>query len=119
MNELIRAAVVVASLMTAPPPAQPQAPHVVQQVKEDHWLGSDKFRHVWVSFAVTSFTFAGASAAGIDGDAALTIAIPVGAIAGLGKEVHDRRRGEIFSARDLVADAVGIAAAWFLLREVR
>lgn len=99
---------------SVPPPVQPAA---VQPA--DAWLGSDKFRHVGMSWAVTAFGFATARAAGADTDASLRIAVPVAAVVGIGKEIHDRRRGGIFSARDLVADAVGIAAAFFLLGEVR
>jgi uncharacterized protein YfiM (DUF2279 family) len=85
----------------------------------DAWLGADKFQHFWMSFATTAYGFAAARAAGIDTGAALYIAVPVSAAAGVGKEIHDRRRGGIFSVRDLVADGLGIAAAWFILREVR
>jgi uncharacterized protein YfiM (DUF2279 family) len=85
----------------------------------DAWLGADKFQHFWMSFATTAYGFAAARTAGIDTGAALYIAVPVSAAAGVGKEIHDRRRGGIFSVRDLVADGLGIAAAWFILREVR
>lgn len=85
----------------------------------DAWLGSDKFQHFGMSYAVTAFTFAALRTAGADAGPALTAALPVAAAAGVGKEVHDRRRGQIFSLRDLVADGLGIAAAYFFLREVR
>lgn len=85
----------------------------------DAWLGADKFQHFWMSYAVTAFAFGALRAAGADSETALHAAMPVAAVAGIGKEVHDRRRGEIFSLRDLVADGLGIAAAYFLLREVR
>jgi hypothetical protein len=87
--------------------------------KADAWLGADKFQHFWMSYAVTAFAFGALRAAGADGETALHAALPVAAVAGIGKEVSDRRRGEIFSLRDLVADGLGIAAAYFLLREVR
>jgi uncharacterized protein YfiM (DUF2279 family) len=85
----------------------------------DAWLGSDKFQHFGMSYAVTAFTFAALRTAGADAGPALTSALPVAAAAGVGKEVYDRRRGQIFSLRDLVADGLGIAAAYFFLREVR
>lgn len=87
--------------------------------RRDAWFGSDKFQHFWMSYAVTAFAFGGLRAAGADADTALKAALPVAAAAGIGKEVHDRRRGQIFSLRDLVADGLGIAAAYFFLREVR
>jgi uncharacterized protein YfiM (DUF2279 family) len=85
----------------------------------DAWLGSDKVPHFWMSYATTAFTFAAVSAAGGDRDAALGAGIGAGAVAGIGKEVHDWRRGWTFSMKDLVVDAVGVAAAYFFLREVR
>lgn len=85
----------------------------------DAWFGSDKLQHFGMSFAVTAFAFAGARMAGTERDPALRVAVPVAAVAGVGKEIHDRRRGQLFSVRDLVADALGISAAFFLLREVR
>lgn len=85
----------------------------------DAWLGSDKFQHFGMSYAVTAFTFAGLRAVGAEAGPALAAALPVAAAAGVGKEIHDRRRGDIFSVRDLVADGLGIAAAYFFLREVR
>jgi uncharacterized protein YfiM (DUF2279 family) len=85
----------------------------------DAWLGSDKFRHFWMSYATTAFSFAAARAAGQDTDAALWVAVPVAGAAGVGKEIFDLRSGGIFSVRDLVADALGVAAGYFLLREVR
>jgi putative lipoprotein len=126
MDELIRTGLLLAALAAPPAAGSPQsaaalrleAPSVVTQYR-DPWLGRDKFQHFWVSFAATSFAFAAATSAGQDTDAALTISIPLAAAAGVGKELHDRRAGTFFSARDLVADALGIAAAFVLLREVR
>jgi uncharacterized protein YfiM (DUF2279 family) len=85
----------------------------------DSWLGSDKFVHVGMSWASALFAYAGLRLAGADADTGLTIALPIAGAAGLGKELYDRRRGGRFSVRDLVADAVGVGAAYFLLREVR
>jgi uncharacterized protein YfiM (DUF2279 family) len=104
----------------APPVRAPAGPGTeAARPKRDAWLGADKFQHFWMSYAVTAFAFGALRAAGADGETALHAALPVAAVAGVGKEVHDRRRGEIFSLRDLVADGLGIAAAYFLLREVR
>jgi uncharacterized protein YfiM (DUF2279 family) len=85
----------------------------------DAWLGADKFQHFGMSFAITAYGFGAARTAGLDTGAALRVALPVAAAAGVGKEIHDRGRGGPFSVRDLVADALGIAAAWLILREVR
>jgi uncharacterized protein YfiM (DUF2279 family) len=136
MNELARA-VLVALGMLAPEPSQTgtspswlrvgtgpaaAAPAVTREPAgppADAWLGEDKFRHFWASYVVTSFGFAAAVAAEQDRDTALLVGIGAGAAAGIAKELYDRRRGQIFSRRDLVADALGIAAAYFLLREIR
>jgi uncharacterized protein YfiM (DUF2279 family) len=87
--------------------------------EEDPWFGSDKFRHFLLSYAVTAFTFASLRSGGLGGDDALAGGMAAAAVAGLGKEAHDRRRGGLFSGRDLVADGVGIMTAYFLLLEVR
>ena len=131
MNELARAVLVALGMLAPEPPnATPdtalrlaEAPPAVVAVvapgpPADAWLGEDKFRHFWASYVVTSFGFAAAVAAEQDRDAALTIGIGVGAAAGVAKELYDRRR-TIFSVRDLVADALGITAAYFMLREIR
>jgi hypothetical protein len=136
VGELVRAALVcmtlavpggvpeAAPVIAAPEPAaavgapDSRQPGTAAQ-PADPWLGADKFRHAGMSFAITAYGFGAARAAGADRGAALYIALPVAAAAGIGKEVHDRGRGGVFSIRDLVADAVGVAAAWLFLREVR
>jgi uncharacterized protein YfiM (DUF2279 family) len=125
IDGLARLAVMVTVLTAAEPPVQHGAfidrlpPPAAVRGGTDAWLGSDKFQHFWLSYATAAFTFAGVRSASGDSGTALWIALPVAAAAGVGKEVHDRRRGGIFSMRDLVADALGIGAAYFLLREVR
>ncbi|MEX0906973.1 MAG: hypothetical protein WD054_01485 [Gemmatimonadota bacterium] len=117
MHELISATLLIAGLGDAPAP-RPPAP-APQQPPANAWPGSDKFTHFGMSYAVAAFAFAASRSAGADADGSLTIAIPVAVAAGVGKEIMDRRRGGPFSGRDLVADALGVAAAFFLLREVR
>jgi putative lipoprotein len=91
---------------------------VRQRARADAWLGPDKFRHFWMSYAATAAGFAAARAADQDHDAALAVGITLSALAGIGKEIADRRSYGLFSVRDVVADALGIGAAYFLLREV-
>lgn len=107
MDDIIRIAAMVAAMSAAEPEPAPPA-----------WPGEDRFRHVAMSWAVTSFTFAAARAAQSDNDTALAIALPVSAAVGIGKELVDRRDGGAFSAGDLVADVVGMGLAYFILREV-
>lgn len=129
VRELARAAVLLAVLSggaqaqvhSGAEPDTLLADHAVDAAPAitDAWLGSDKFQHVGLSYATSAFAFAAAAAAGRDADSALMIALPVGAVAGIGKELLDLRRGGLFSMKDLVADALGLAAAYFLLREVQ
>lgn len=88
-----------------PPPARP-AP--------DPWLGADKLRHFVLAGLVQGTGFGVATAAGVDGRPALVAASVATAVVSLGKEVHDRRRGGRFSARDLAWDALG-GALWGVL----
>jgi uncharacterized protein YfiM (DUF2279 family) len=129
MDEVIRLAVVLAAVGTAEPPlpsatAEPP-PTVTAQLaaltrsRSAAWPGEDRFRHAAMSWAVTSFTYAAARAAERDGGTALVIGVSASAIAGLGKELMDRREGGPFSAGDLLADVVGTGLAFLVLREVQ
>ena len=125
MNELAR--VLLLALGTTAAPALSVVDLRVDAVTQpplhayaqDAWLGPDKFRHFWTSYAVTAFSFAAARSVDLDVDAALIASLGTGALAGIGKEFHDRRGGRIFSLRDLVADALGLGAAYLLLRRTR
>lgn len=98
-------------------PAPPGAPR--QSRERDAWFGDDKLRHFFMSFATSSFTFAGMRLLGTNHDVALPVALIASAAAGIGKEIHDRAQGRRFSARDLVWDAAGTGAGLLLLRDVR
>jgi uncharacterized protein YfiM (DUF2279 family) len=79
--------------------------------------GEDKFRHFWASYGAASLTYGALRA--VDRDAALPAAIAVSAALGIAKELHDRRIGAGIDPFDLIANAAGIAAAYFFLREIR
>jgi uncharacterized protein YfiM (DUF2279 family) len=100
------------------PPGPPEV-GVMSQQPADRWLGEDKFRHAGASWAAMVFTYAAARAVHDDSRTSIAIALPVTAALGLAKEAVDHRRGGPFSARDLVADALGAGAAWLVLRAVR
>ena len=122
MNELAQAALAWAVVACSPATAC-DTPHSftareAHVTAQDPWLGSDKFTHAGVSWAATTFAFGTARAAGLDTDDALLVAAPGALALGVAKELVDSRR-TFFSVRDLVADAVGTAAAFFFLREVR
>ncbi len=98
----------------APPPAAPTAlaapswPVTVGAARGDAWTGEDKAQHLFMSFALTAMTYGVARAAGMEARVALPVAGGLGLAAGIGKEIHDRRRGGFFSTRDLAFDLLGI-----------
>jgi uncharacterized protein YfiM (DUF2279 family) len=90
-----------------------------QHAMRDPWVGEDKAQHLAMSYAITTFGYSGVRSAGAGRDASLALAAGSAIAAGLTKEVLDRRRGGIFSYRDLVADLVGIGAGVLLLGAAR
>jgi uncharacterized protein YfiM (DUF2279 family) len=104
------------SAITAP---GPQAPVPVDAVPRDAWFGEDKVRHFLMSYAIVALTYGGARAVGLDREPATVGALATGAVAGVLKEVSDARRGEIFSVRDLVWDAAGLAAGLLVIQAAR
>ena len=114
----------------ARPVAQPQplAIHVQSRLNResfnlsvrppnDRWFGPDKFKHLAFSYMITVSSF-GAARLVADHDASITVAAVAGIAAGIGKEIYDRKtQGP--SARDLVWDAIGVAAAVLIAQETR
>jgi uncharacterized protein YfiM (DUF2279 family) len=96
---------VVRALPSLPPHSRPLAP------EGDAWLGPDKFKHAAMSYAITAYTFAAT-----DSEPA---AVASAAIAGILKEIYDRRRGYAFSLRDLVWDAAGVALGYAVVKQTR
>jgi uncharacterized protein YfiM (DUF2279 family) len=86
-------------------------------VRADAWLASDKAKHFGVSFLLVIFgTFVAEK--GLKFDAASSTASAAGstALIGFGKELwDDRSPHNIFSLKDLLADALGIVAALLTL----
>jgi putative lipoprotein len=85
----------------------------------DGWFGTDKVKHFFMSAFVQSATFSAARAAGASGRAAQATGALATTVVGIGREVHDRRRGRIFSVKDLAWDAAGGVAAASLLRRTK
>ena len=79
--------------------------------ERDAWLGPDKFKHAAMSYAITAYTFAAT-----DSEPA---AVASAAIAGILKEIYDRKRGYAFSLRDLVWDAAGVALGYAVVKQTR
>ena len=96
------------------------APAAAQRVAaprfEDAWYGEDKVRHLGASAAITAIGYGGARVV-FGHDESIGIAIGAAAAAGLLRELHDGRDGR-FSYKDLVWDAVGIAAGYLWIREI-
>lgn len=85
----------------------------------DSWFGTDKVKHFFMSAFVQSASFSAARALGASTSSAQVVGGISTAAIGIGREVHDRRRGRIFSVRDLTWDAAGGVAAASLLRRTR
>lgn len=84
----------------------------------DDWFGEDKFRHFGASFAGTAFAYAAARTV-IDPDPAFAAAGLAAFAAGVAKEIHDDRRGQFFSLRDLLWDGAGVALGLLLVYNTR
>lgn len=85
----------------------------------DAWFGTDKVKHFFVSAFLQSAGYSVARAAGASNSRAQLMAGAVTGAIGIGREVHDRRVGKIFSVRDLAWDAAGGATAAIALRRTR
>ena len=89
-------------------------PAALNDRPRDRWLGFDKVQHLTVSFLWTLGTqYTLVNKASLREGQALPFSIGSSAVAGIGKEYYDLKRGNRrhFSRRDLVADAVGILLA--------
>lgn len=81
---------------------------------EDAWIAMDKVKHVAFSFLWTLGTqYTAVNKGGLSEHRALPISITSSALTGVTKEYYDLHVGptRYFSARDLVADALGIVLA--------
>jgi hypothetical protein len=114
VSELIGVGTLLLSLGAAPPAAAAPTADAIPVVG---WPREDRYRHFWASWGAAAMTFGGVRA--VDRGAALPAALAVGATLGIAKELDDRRRGGRIDPLDLVADAVGLVAAYFFLREIR
>jgi uncharacterized protein YfiM (DUF2279 family) len=85
----------------------------------DSWLVPDKLKHFFIAAFVESVAFAGLEAAGAERNSSLPVAVSAVVVVSIGREVHDRRTKGLFSVKDLTFDALGAAAAFFLLRHTQ
>ena len=110
----------LAALLLAGAPVAAQPPRdstraVRPVLPPDRWLGADKAKHFFMAGFTAAAGFSAARLAGLDRRPALGMAAGLAATTSMGKEVRDRRVTGRFSARDLVADALGAAAYAALL----
>jgi hypothetical protein len=82
-------------------------------------FGDDKLQHMFISYAVFSFSYGGDRALGMHRKAALIDAAVAAAIIGVGKELWDVKHHKRFSVADLTADALGAFAGYAMLKNVR
>jgi uncharacterized protein YfiM (DUF2279 family) len=119
---VIAGAALVAMLALDPAPPRPpvDTARAKRTAPADAWRGADKAKHFFLSGFAYAVGFAGARLAGAERRAALVGVAGAVVALSVGTEVHDRRAGRRFSARDLVADALGAAAyAAILARSTR
>lgn len=86
---------------------------------KDSWFGTDKVKHFFMSAFVQSATFSAATALGASHPGAQRIGGAATGVIGIARELYDRRRGRIFSLKDLAWDAAGGVSAASLLRRTR
>lgn len=85
----------------------------------DPWLGVDKVKHFFMTAFVQSVSYSTLRLTNADHRSSMIGASAVSAGFGIGKELFDRRRGGVFSTRDLVWNAAGGVSASVLLSRTR
>lgn len=85
----------------------------------DPWFGVDKVKHFFMTAFVQSVSYSTFRLTNADHRSSMIGATAVSAGFGIGKELFDRRRGGVFSTRDLVWDAAGATSAGALLTQTR
>ena len=85
----------------------------------DPWFGADKVKHFFMTAFVHSVTYSTVRLTNADHRSSMVGAAAMSAVFGIGKELYDRRRGGVFSTRDLVWDAAGAGSAAVVLTQTR
>jgi uncharacterized protein YfiM (DUF2279 family) len=81
----------------------------------DPWFGQDKFMHFYASAGICGSSFYLLKYRfGSDAGEGALYSVSVTVLIGLGKETFDRIKRRPFSLKDLVWDAAGIAAGYFI-----
>lgn len=81
----------------------------------DKWFSQDKFLHAYFSASIPGLTYyVYTDRLKKDENLGKIYAISLTAIAGLGKEIYDKKRKGHFSWKDLCWDGVGLALGYFV-----
>ena len=102
---------------TMPVAGKAITPDTVQTVSvQDPWLAYDKVLHFGISCSlVLSTQYVLENKLHVDRETALPAGVAVSAVNGIIKEYWDKHTGNIFSRRDLIADAAGILVGVFII----
>jgi uncharacterized protein YfiM (DUF2279 family) len=91
---------------------------VVMVAEPDRWFAEDKLRHFAYSYAITSTTAAAARTVTGRNESAAIGAV-IGVMAGIAKELYDRKTDGTPSFRDLLWDVAGVTAAVMVAQQAR
>lgn len=92
--------------------------HSTAQRPRDRWLGEDKLKHFAFSYLITSAT-AGSARLVADRNTSVVTGAALGLVAGIIKEIHDKRANRSASYKDILWDAAGIAAGVLVAQQAR
>jgi uncharacterized protein YfiM (DUF2279 family) len=82
---------------------------------KDRWFSGDKFMHFGVSAAIPGLTYyAYVYRLEQDETQGKIISVSLTGLIGLGKEIYDKKTKGHFSWKDLVWDALGLTAGYFI-----
>jgi uncharacterized protein YfiM (DUF2279 family) len=95
--------------------SSPSAPAIARRPL----IGPDKAQHFFMSYAIASFSYGAGRAVGLDRESSLYGAMAGTLAAGVAKEIVDSKTAGDPSFADLIADILGAAAAYMILRQVR
>ncbi len=86
-----------------------------RDTQHDKWFAKDKFHHFSYSLGIVGLSYHIYHCQfNNDNPGARTLAISLGACAGIGKEIWDKLTGNNISYKDLTADLLGIAIGTLL-----
>ena len=89
-----------------------------QTLPPDLWFAEDKLKHFAFSYMITTGTFAAART--VTGrNESILIGAGVGLLAGISKELYDKKTNRSSSFRDLIWDAAGVAAGVLIAQQTR